>query len=122
MVLRKLIKHSLSMIVAQRRFTGKKFQANIQQALNAIPQSKELEAEIAELAYDIRGAELHLRTLLAKKGMYWSDIRLPANCGGYTEQMLHIASRALKIVKTQSGYGAEKDSYWRLPTEEEGDD
>ena len=122
MVLRAAIKHTLSSVIAQRRATGKKYQKSVLEALSRIPQSREFEAEIADMAYDIRGAELHLRTLLAKKGMWWSEIRLPANSGGYSQQSLRKAARALKLVMTQSGYGAEKDSYWRLPTEEEGDD
>lgn len=122
LVLREAIKHTLSSIIAQRRATGKKYQSDILARMNRIPRSTQFMEEIANMAYDIRGAELHLRQLLAKKGMYWSDIRLPANSGGYTQQTLRKAARALKLVMTQSGYGADKDSYWRLPTEEEGDD
>lgn len=122
LVLREAIKHTLSSVIAQRRATGKKYQKSILEALSRIPRSEAFAEEIANMAYDIRGAELHLRTLLAKKGMWWSEIRLAANSGGYTRQTLLKAARALKLVKTQSGFGADKDSYWRLPTEEEGDD
>lgn len=118
-VLREAIKHTLASIVAQRRASSKKFQRSILEALSKIPRHREFEEEISDMAYDIRGAELHLRNLLQPGGMWWSDIQRPANCGGYTRQTLRKAAKALHVVKTQEGFGADKDSFWRLPSEDE---
>lgn len=119
LVLRAAIKHTLASIVAQRKATSLKFQRRILKALSLIPQHKDFEEEISDMAYDIRGAELHLRNLLQPGGMWWSDIQRPAHCGGYTRQTLRKAAKALHVVKTQEGFGADKDSFWRLPSEDE---
>ncbi len=118
-VIRLAIKHTLASIVAQRRASSTKFQQDIMQALARIPQSKDFEIEIGNMAYDIRGAELHLRNKLQRGGMWWSDLQRPGHCGGYTKQSLRKAAAALHVVKTQEGFGADKDSFWRLPLEEE---
>lgn len=118
-VLRLAIKHTLSSIIAQRKATSLKFQRRILKALSKIPQSKSFEEEISDMAYDIRGAELHLRNLLQPGGMWWSDIQRPANCGGYTRQTLRKAAKALHVQMRQEGFGADKDSFWRLPSEDE---
>lgn len=118
-VLREAIKHTLSCIIAQRRATSKKFQRRILEKLSKIPRSSELEEAIAEMAYEHRGAEKHLKILLTPGGMWWSDIQLAANSGGYTKQTLRKAAKALHVVMTQEGFGADKDSFWRLPSPDE---
>jgi hypothetical protein len=119
MVIRLAIKHTLSTIIAHRRATSKKFQRSILEALSHIPQNKDYEVDIADMAYEIRGAEQHLRDLLARRGMWWSAISTVANSGGYSKVTLRKAAKALGVVKSQEGYGAEKDSFWRLPGEDE---
>jgi len=121
MVLRAAIKHTLSSMIAHRRATSKKFQNYVLTALNKIPQHKDFEEEIANMAYDIRGAQAHLRDLLIKGGKYWSSIRSPAYSAGYSTVTLRKAAKALGVVMTQEGYGADKDSYWRLPNEDDED-
>lgn len=119
MVIRAAIKHVLSQVVAQRRMTSTKWRRSIKEALNAIPESKEWELEIAEMAYDAQGAERHLRDLLAARGKWWSDIQKTANSGGYSKVMLRRAAKNIGIIMKQEGYGADKDSYWRLPNEDD---
>lgn len=119
LVLRHAIKHLLSQMIAQRRATTAKFRRGILEALSKIPQHKDFEVDIAHMAYEARGAELHLRTLLIRGGRWWSEIQLPANNGGYSKQTLQKAARTLGIVKTQEGFGKDKDSFWRLPNEDD---
>lgn len=119
MVLRAAIRHTLSQMISQRRGTTAKFQNRVKAALNAIPQSKDFELEIAEMAYDAQGAESHLRHLLARGGMWWSSIQLSAHNGSYSKQQLRIAAKNIGVVMKQEGYGADKDSYWRLPNEDD---
>lgn len=119
LVLRTLIKHLLSSIIAQRKHSGKKYQQRILRRLNKIPNSRDYEIEIADMAYTIRGAEAHLRAKLQKGGMWWSDLQRPGHSGGYTKQSLRKAASSLHVVKTQEGFGRDKDSFWRLPLEEE---
>lgn len=119
MILRAAIRHTLAQMVAQRRASTSKFRNRIKAALNAIPQSKEFELEIAEMAYDAQGAERHLRNLLARAGMWWSDIQLAAHNGAYSKQMLRTAAKNIGVVMKQEGFGKDKDSYWRLPNEDD---
>lgn len=119
LVLRQAIKHTLASIVAQRKSSSLKFQRDIMQRLARIPNNKDFEIEIADMAYTIRGAELHLRNKLQRGGMWWSDLQRPGHSGGYTKQSLRKAAAALHVVKTQEGFGRDKDSFWRLPLEEE---
>lgn len=118
-VLRLAIKHTLSSIIAQRRATSIKFQNDVRNQLSKIPHNRDFEAEIANMAYDIRGAEAHLRDLLTPRGRWWSNIKLTANLGGYSKQTIRKAAKKLGVIMTQEGYGDEKDSYWRLPNEDE---
>lgn len=118
-VIRLAIKHTLAQMVSQRRATTAIFRNRIRASLNAIPQSKEFELEIAEMAYDAQGAELHLRTALASGGKWWSTLQLSANNGGYSKVMLRRAAKNIGVVMKQEGYGADKDSYWRLPNEDD---
>lgn len=120
-VLRQAIKLTLSSMIAQRRATSKKFQNDVLHQLAKIPNSKEFEDEIANMAYDIRGAQSHLRELLIKKGRWWSEISSAAHAGGYSKATLRKAAKALGVVKTIEGYGEDKDSFWRLPNEDDED-
>lgn len=119
LVIRAAIKHTLSSMVAHRRGTTMKWKRYILETLSRIPQSKDFEEEIANMAYDIRGAQQHLRDLLARRGMFWSNIQTTANSGGYSKATLRKAAKALGVIKTQEGYGEDKDSFWRLPNEDE---
>jgi hypothetical protein len=119
LVLRTAIKHTLSNIVATRRATSKKFQRNILEALSKIPQHKDFEEEIANMAYEVSASVTHLRTLLARRGMWWSEIKLAANNGGYSTQTLRKAAKIIGIVRRQEGFGKDKDSFWRLPNEDD---
>lgn len=119
MVLRAAIKHVMSQMIAQRRATTHKFRRRILEAMSRIPKNDDWQEEIAEMAYTAQGAELHLRTLLARRGKFWSEIQLAANNGGYSKAMLRTAARNIGIVKRQEGFGEDKDSFWRLPTEED---
>lgn len=118
MVLRHIIKMVLSSIIAKRGLT-KKHKHSIQQRLNLIPDNSDFVEELGALAYSFTGAEAHLRRLLRKGGMYWDDIRLAANCGGYSPKTLRVAARALGIVKSQHGYGNHKRAYWKLPDQDD---
>lgn len=91
----------------------------ILEGLTRIKRSDTLIEEAERLSYEYRGAEAHLRRLLRDKGMFIDKIRLAGNSGGYTEKALRVAARRLGIVKTQEGYGENKRSYWRLPTEDD---
>ena len=119
MILRFAIKFTLSSMIAQRRTTSRKFQQTVLDKLSKIPNTSELEAEISNMAYEARGAQVHLRDLLSPRGRWWSQIQLPAHCGGYTKATLRIAAKQLGVVKRQEGFGPDKDSYWRLPNEDE---
>lgn len=119
LVLRAAIKHTLSQIISQRRATSAKFRSHILESLSKVPHSKDFEVDIANLAYEARGAELHLRTLLVRRGMWWSEIQKTANSGGYSKATLRKAAKSIGVVKRQEGYGDEKDSFWRLPNEDE---
>lgn len=119
LVLRQAIKHLIANLVAQRRMNTKKHKQRVIQALARIPQSDIMEDSIASLAYDIRGAELHLRNLLARRGMFADEIYKAGNAGGYTPRMLRTAAKKLGVVKQSEGFGEDKRSYWRLPTEED---
>lgn len=63
------------------------------------------------------GCEKHLAKLLCHKGMYWEDIRKPANAGGYSPRMLQIAAHRIGVVMTSKGFGEDKESWWEWPTE-----
>lgn len=89
------------------------------EAMSRIPESEELIGAIEAEAYNVDGAAAFLRRTLGGKGKFWHDLRLPANCGGYSERQLRKAARMIGVVKTQEGYGDEKCSYWRLPAEDD---
>jgi hypothetical protein len=61
------------------------------------------------------GSEKHLARLLCKRGMYWHDIKKPANAGGYSPRQLQIAAQRLGVVKTQKGFGEDNESWWEWP-------
>lgn len=91
----------------------------IRDSLSKISKSETLIEEAERLSYEYTGAEAHLRRLLSRKGMWWSDIKLAANSGGYTKRTLRVAAAKLRVIKTQEGYGSDKDSYWRLPDQDD---
>lgn len=63
------------------------------------------------------GCEKHLARLLCNKGMYFHDIRKPANAGGYSPRMLRIAAHRLGVKMTQVGFGDDNESWWEWPTD-----
>lgn len=117
-VLRTVIKHYVTALNARRGLTGK-HRRRVMEMLSKIPQSEEFMEELAAMAYDLEGCARYLRDTLAGKGMFWDELRKPANCGGYTEQTLRKAARMIGIVKRSEGFGEEKRSYWRLPNEDD---
>lgn len=117
-VIRYVIKSYLPQLAARRGIT-EKHRARIVALLSMMRDGQELGEEIGTLAYQLSGAEAHLRKLLSAKGMYWHEIRAVANAGGYTSQTLRKAARGLGVVKTQEGYGDKKRSYWRLPDQDD---
>lgn len=117
-VIRFVIKSYLPALAARRGLT-RQHQQRIVAQLALIKGGAELGDEIGTLAYELSGAEAHLRKLLRDKGMFWHQIRGPKYCGGYSSNTLRKAARALGIVKTQEGYGEDKRSYWRLPDQDD---
>jgi hypothetical protein len=87
--------------------------------MSRIPEPDDFMHEVEDLAYNIEGAARYLRDTLAGKGMFWDDLRLPANSGGYSAATLRKAARMIGVVKRQEGYGEDKRSYWRLPNEDD---
>lgn len=118
LVIRHVIKSYLPALAARRGLTRKHQQRIIAQ-LAELRDADELGEEIGTLAYQLSGAEAHLRKLLLRKGMFWHEIRAVANSGGYTSTTLKKAARGLGVVKTQEGYGDRKRSYWRLPDQDD---
>lgn len=118
LVLRHIIKTYLTTLRTKGGLT-RKHRQRIMDALSRIPQQEAFEAEIDTLAYQLTGAEFHLRQVLLKGGRWWDEIRLPANNGGYNEKTLLRAARRLMVVKTQEGFGKRKRSYWRLPDQDD---
>lgn len=116
LVIRHAIKEYLAGVEAKRGLT-KTHRRRILERLAQIEQNDEFLDDIALLAQNLSGAELHIRAALGGKGMFWDELRLAANCGGYTERTLRKAARTMGVIKTQEGYGENKRSYWRLPTE-----
>jgi hypothetical protein len=117
-VLRTVIKHYITALHARRGLTGK-HRRTVMDMLAKIPHSDEFMEELAAMAYDLEGATRFLRDTLAGKGMFWDELRKPANSGGYTQQTLRKAARMIGVVKRSEGFGDEKRSYWRLPNEDD---
>lgn len=115
MILRHVIKEILKAMVASRRGISKSRQRRLLDALARIPESTAFEEQVAYEAYNESEAVLHLRVLLQQGGMYWDEIRLAANSGGFSRGTLRIAAARLNVVKQQHGFGEEKRSFWRLP-------
>jgi hypothetical protein len=116
LIIRTAIKEYLAGVEAKRGLTAK-HRRRILDRLAQIEQNEDFLDDITMLAANLSGAERHLQMTLGGKGMFWDELRKPANCGGYTERTLRKAARTLQVVKTQEGYGEDKRSYWRLPTE-----
>lgn len=118
LILRHVIVEVLAHLRNKKGITAK-HRNRVLEALSRIPKSDEL-IDVAELAaYEYIGAEAHLRRLLTPRGKWWSDIRLAANSNGYTQKTLRIAAKKLGVIKTQEGFGKDKDSYWRLPDQDD---
>jgi len=118
MVLRNVIKHYLSALNSRRGLT-KKHRTRVMEALANIPQSDELIEDIDMLAYNLSGAQAHIRRILGRSGMSWRDLKKPANCGGYDPRTLQRAAKTLGVIKSQEGFGSDKRSYWRLPDQDD---
>jgi hypothetical protein len=116
LVLRHVIREYLGAMEARRGLT-RAHRLRIRDRLAQIERAEELDEEITALAQNLSGAERHLRLTLGGKGMFWDELRLAANSGGYSPKTLRKAARALDVIKTQEGYGKHKRSYWRLPNE-----
>ncbi len=86
------------------------------QALAKLKSGTQIQSDIEDAAVQAHGAEEHLRDLLAQRGMYWDQIRLPAHSGGYSPARLQRAAKAVGVIKTQEGFGTDKRSWWELPT------
>lgn len=87
--------------------------------LSRVPESEDLLGEIEAETYNVDGAAHYLRLTLGRSGMFWDELRKPANCGGYSERTLRKAARMIGVVRRQEGYGDSKRSYWRLPNEDD---
>lgn len=116
LVIRHVIKEYLAAMESRRGIT-RKHRLRIKERLRLIDRHEDLNEEIVLLATNLSGAQRHIRLTLGGKGMFWDELRKPANSGGYSEPTLRKASRQLGVVKTQEGYGDHKRSYWRLPNE-----
>lgn len=84
-----------------------------------IDKGEDFVEQIGSLAYDVNGAATFLRDTLGGKGMFWDELRLPANCGGYSHSTLRKAAKMIGVVKRSEGFGDDKRSYWRLPNEDD---
>lgn len=115
LVLRYIIKHTLTGMIGRRRSPASKHKQYIREALARIPKSDELMEEIENAAYELSAAETHVRRLLLRGPMPWHEIRIKSN---FTPRVLRTAAKSLGVVKEQLGYGEEKISVWRLPTTE----
>jgi hypothetical protein len=118
LVLRAIIKHYITGLHARRGFTAK-HRKSVMDLMSRIPQSDEFLDEIASMAYDVHGASQYLRLTLGGKGMFWDELRKPANCGGYSPATLRKAAKMIGVVKRSEGFGEDKRSYWRLPNEDD---
>jgi hypothetical protein len=116
LVLRYVIREYLGAMEARRGLT-RSHRLRIRDRLQHIERAEELDGEITAIAQSLSGAQRHIRLTLGGKGMFWDELRLPANCGGYSPRTLRKAARTLEVVMTQEGYGQHKRSYWRMPTE-----
>src|SRR5690606_31862300 len=102
-VLRQAVKSTLIAMVGRRRSKGAKHRQHIRDCLARIPNNFDLTNEIESEAYTLRESEQHLRQLLLRKGMFWDQIRLPANSGGFSIRALQRAAKSLGVVKSQEG-------------------
>lgn len=118
LVLRAIIKHHITALRGRKGLTAQHRQ-RVMESLHRIPDSAAFIEEIDREAYRISGASAHLRRLLTPGGRWLSDILKPANSGGYTEQSLRRGARELGVVRKVEGYGKDKDSYWRLPDQDD---
>ncbi len=83
--------------------------------INAIGRYREyskLSQSISEEMFQTTDAAVHLRTLLRAKGMFWDQIRLPRNSGGFSEHTLRRAAKSLNVTQDPQGYGEDKRSFW----------
>lgn len=116
LVLRFVIKHTLTGMIGRHRSPAAKHRQYIRDALARIPRSDELIEEIEAGAYELSAAETALRKLLARGPMPWHKIRVKLN---FTPRVLRTAAKSLGVTKEQLGYGEDKISVWRLPATED---
>lgn len=118
LVLRDVIKSAIAGLHGRRGFTAR-HRRKVMEALSRVPQSEEFLGVIEAETYNVDGAANFIRATLGRKGMFWDELRKPANSGGYNERTLRKAARMIGVVKTQEGFGDDKRSYWRLPNEDD---
>lgn len=118
LVLRSVIKSAITGLHSRRGFTAK-HRRSVMDLLSKVPESEALLGEIEAETYNVDGAQHFIRLTLGGKGIYWDELRKPANCGGYSERTLRKAARMIGVVKKSEGFGEDKRSYWRLPNEDD---
>lgn len=116
-----ILREAIKALLSQSRKYGQSLEHRnyVSKLLHQIPEGKRLALHIDHLAYDYAASEVHLKTLLLDGPMDRATIMLPRYSGGYSRRQLELAARALGVVKQQSGFGKDKISQWRLPTEED---
>ena len=93
----------------------------MEHALSRIPEDDFFEEALMREFSDGMGAKRNLYKLLATGGMWLGDILKPANSEGYSKSAYRIAASQLGVIKTQKKRDGIKDSWWRLPTEDDFD-
>lgn len=81
------------------------------EALNDYTELDDVDHDIVEHT----GAERHVARLLAKQGMFWDVMILPAHAGGYSPRSLRKAARALGCTFTTQGFGEDKQTFVEWP-------
>jgi hypothetical protein len=116
-VLRITILEIMGSILAKRGVTAK-HKRNVRKAFNAISKDETMRWDLDAKVSSYGGAQAYLQQLLAKKPRKKSWLMKNANMGGYSPSALEKASRILHVVKTQKGYGENKETVWSLPSED----
>ncbi len=116
LVLRHIIIELLGTMKGRRGSKTNAIKTRITDQLAKIPTHKSIEDAVLSHYTQYSPAEDHLRRLLSIKGMYWDQIRKPAYAGGHTHRALHRAAKSLGIIKTVTGFGEDRRSFWRLDT------
>lgn len=116
LILRTAIKHTLTGMVGRRRSPAAKHRQYIRDALARIPDSQELVESIEAGAYDYSSTETWLRRALLRGPRPYDELRVEANV---SPRVLRTAAKGIGVVKEQIGFGENKRSVWRLPTEDD---